>query len=109
MEGHGRIRKLVECSVSVTIYQHVWPGDVSKLPELSYSVLYQLNLSWIEGLTGPSVERSMRIILSPPTEPTFSVCMWLGEVYLSYHFSTPGQPQKKDGKGNSSTTHARIA
>ena len=59
MEGHGRTWKLVEYSVFVTIYQHVWPGVFSKLLELSHSVLYQLYKG--------SVERSMRIILSTPT------------------------------------------
>ena len=37
MEEYGRSWKLVECSVSVTIYHHVWPGGGSKLVEFSPS------------------------------------------------------------------------
>ena len=46
MEGHGKLWKLVEYSVSVTIYQHLcmtW-RCLEKLLELSHPILYQLNI-----------------------------------------------------------------
>ncbi len=46
IESHKKSWKIVEYSVSVTIYHHVLPGGVLKLLEFFFLGLYQLSTSY---------------------------------------------------------------